>query len=107
MLINFDDWKIDEDSPFGSGASEKKWLISPQTRQKGIFKFPKGSDIGKPTGEYWTEKIASQLAEILEIECARVDIGTFHGRIGSMSYMILVSPPNKLLRKKINSFVTK
>ncbi len=89
MLINFDNWEVDEDSPFGSGASEKKWLINPITKQKGIFKFPKGVDIGKPTGEYWAEKIASQLAEILDIECAKVDIGTFNGRVGSMSYMIL------------------
>ena len=62
MLINFDNWEVDEDSPFGSGASEKKWLINPTTKQKGIFKFPKGVDIGKPTGEYWPEKVASQLA---------------------------------------------
>ena len=89
MLINFDEWKVDEDSPFGSGASEKKWLINPKTKQKGIFKFPKGVDIGKPTGEYWAEKLASQLAKILDIECAKVDIGTFKGRVGSMSYMIL------------------
>ncbi len=89
VLINFDKWEVDEDSPFGSGASEKKWLINPETKQKGIFKFPKGSDIGRPTGEYWAEKLASQLAEVLEIECAKVDIGIFNGRIGSMSYMIL------------------
>lgn len=85
MLINFDNWEVDEDSPYGSGASEKKWLINPETKQKGIFKFPKGSDIGKPTGEYWAEKVASQLAEVLGIECAKVDIGTFRNRIGSMS----------------------
>lgn len=89
MLINFDMWEVDEESPFGSGASEKKWLINPVTNQKGIFKFPKGIDLGKPTGEYWAEKLASQLAEILDIECAKVDIGTFRDRIGSMSYMIL------------------
>lgn len=46
-------------------------------------------DIGKPTGEYWAEKVAYQLAEVLGIECAKVDIGTFRGRVGSMSYMIL------------------
>ena len=89
MLINFDNWEVDDDSPFGSGASEKKWLINPETKQKGIFKFPKGVDIGNPTGEYWAEKVASQLAEVLGIECAKVDIGTFRGRVGSMSYMIL------------------
>ncbi|MGH4120890.1 HipA domain-containing protein [Clostridium sp.] len=89
MLIDFDHWDVDEDSPFGSGASEKKWLINSETKQKGIFKFPKGVDIGKPTGEYWAEKIASQIAEVLGIECAKVDIGIFRGRVGSMSYMIL------------------
>ena len=89
LLINFDAWEVDEDSPFGSGASEKKWLFNPTTNQKGIFKFPKSSNVGKPTGEYWAEKVASQLADVLDIECAKVDIGTFNGRIGSMSYMIL------------------
>ena len=89
MLINFDNWEVDENSPFGSGASEKQWLVNPITYEKGIFKYPKGIDIGKPTGEYWAEKIASELAAILKLECAKVDIGTFNGRIGSMSYMIL------------------
>ena len=89
MLVNFDNWEVNEDSPFGSGASEKKWLVNPINKQKGIFKFPKGADIGKPTGEYWAEKVASQLATILDIECAKVDIGIFKGRVGSMSYMIL------------------
>lgn len=89
VLINFEDWEIDNESPFGSGASEKKWLINPITKEKGIFKFPKGINIGKPTGEYWAEKLASQLAEVLKIECAKVDIGIFQGKVGSMSYMIL------------------
>ncbi len=48
LLINFDAWEVDEDSPFGSGASEKKWLFNPTTNQKGIFKFPKSSNVGKP-----------------------------------------------------------
>lgn len=89
VLINFNDWEVDEESPFGSGASEKKWLINSKTNQKGIFKFPKDMGTGKTTGEYWAEKVAFQLAEILGIECAKVDIGTFKGRVGSMSYMIL------------------
>lgn len=89
QLINFDDWQVDEDSPFGSGASEKKWLINIKTKQKGIFKFPKELTTGELTGEYWAEKLAAQLANVLGIECAKVDIGTYNGRIGSMSYMLL------------------
>jgi hypothetical protein len=53
-----------------------KWTTfsaNKKTKQKGIFKFPKGVDIGKPTGEYWAEKVASQLAEALGIEYAKVD----------------------------------
>ena len=42
MLINFENWEIDNESPFGSGASEKNWLINPITKEKGLFKFPKG-----------------------------------------------------------------
>ena len=26
VLINFEDWEIDNESSFGSGANEKKWL---------------------------------------------------------------------------------
>lgn len=42
QVINFDNWKEDSiSSKFGSGASEKIWLINPKTKEKGIFKFPK------------------------------------------------------------------
>jgi len=104
LLINFENWEIDNESPFGSGASEKNWLINTITKEKGIFKFPKGIEIGEPTGEYWAEKLASQLAEVLEIECAKVDIGTFQGKVGSMSYMILKE--NEELREGIQYITT-
>ena len=104
MLINFENWEIDNESPFGSGASEKNWLINTITKEKGIFKFPKGIEIGEPTEEYWAEKLASQLAEVLEIECAKVDIGTFQGKVGSMSYMILKE--NEELREGIQYITT-
>jgi len=31
----------------------------------------------------------AQLAEVLGVECSKVDIGTFRGGVGFMSYMIL------------------
>ena len=30
-----------ESGKFSSGASEKIWLINPETNEKGLFKFPK------------------------------------------------------------------
>ena len=53
QLINFDKWQVDENHPFGSGASEKKWLINLETKQTGIFKYPKIMNTGEITGEYW------------------------------------------------------
>ena len=89
---NFDDWIEDRESgKFGSGASEKVWLINPETGEKGLFKFPKVKDKEKGilTGEYWAEKLASEIGKLIDVDCAKVDIGIYKGRIGSMSYNII------------------
>ena len=76
--------------------SEKKWLINPDTKQTGIFKFPKIMSSGEITGEYWAKKLATDIAALLGIECAKVDIGLYHDRIGSMSYNVL-GPDEELI----------
>lgn len=88
-LINFDNWIIDEESPYGSGASEKHWLLDVESNRRGIFKFPKTKSDNTITGEYWAEKLAAEIAVILGLQSASVDIGTFDERKGSMSYMLL------------------
>lgn len=89
-LKNFDNWIEDiESGKYGSGTSEKIWLINPETSEKGLFKFPKVKNDGTITGEYWAEKLATEIGKLIGVECARVDIGTYKGRIGSMSYNIL------------------
>ncbi len=91
-IKNFDNWIEDmESGKFGSGASEKIWLINPETNEKGLFKFPKVKDKEKDiiTGEYWAEKLATEIGKLIDVECAKVDIGTYKGRIGSMSYNII------------------
>lgn len=78
-IKNFDSWKEDvKAGKFGSGASEKVWLINTQTNQKGLFKFPKVKSDGNITGEYWAELLASMIAKLLGIKCAEVDIGTYN-----------------------------
>ncbi len=82
-IKNFDNWIEDKVSgKFGSGASEKIWLINPETNEKGLFKFPKKKDKEKGivTGEYWAEKLATEIGKIIDVECARVDIGTYKER---------------------------
>ena len=86
-IKNFDDWEEDiESGKFGSGASEKIWLVNKKTSEKGLFKYPKIKTNEVLTGEYWAEKIASELASLLDIRCSNVDIGYYNGRIGSMNY---------------------
>ena len=76
---NFDNWIIDNDKlKYGSGASDKVWLISPDGKESGIFKYPKIRVNGNITGEYWAEKLSTDIAKILDIKCAKVDIGTFN-----------------------------
>ena len=42
QVRNFDDWIEDTDSgKFGSGASEKIWLINPETNEKDCLNFQK------------------------------------------------------------------
>ena len=75
---NFDKWLEDTESgKFGSGASEKLWLVNPKTSQRGLFKFPKVKSDGKITGEYWAEKLATEIGKLINVECAKVDIGTY------------------------------
>ena len=91
-IKKFDNWIEDKGSrKFGSGASEKVWLINPKTDEKGIFKFPKIKDqkMKIVTGEYWAEKLAAEIGKLINVECAKVEIGTYMGRIGSMSYNII------------------
>ena len=100
-IKKFDNWLEDEESgKFGSGASEKIWLVNPNNGEKGLFKFPKIRINGSITGEYYAEKIASELGTLLGIPCAKVDIGTYNGRLGSMSYNLIAD--NELLNEGIN-----
>lgn len=88
-LVDFSHWTIDMDTPFGSGASVKNWIYDPVTGNKGIFKYPKLRDDFSITGEYWAEKLAYEIASLLGIDSARIDIGVFNGKKGAMSYMLL------------------
>lgn len=84
MLMNFNCWQVYEGASEGSGRSEKKWLINKDTLQLGLFKFTKTDK----TTEHISEKLSYELANLLGLKSAKVDIGTYESRIGSMSYCI-------------------
>lgn len=86
VLFQFQDytsWKAYEGTSEGSGRSEKKWLVS-DSGEIGLFKFPK-SDL---TYEHVSEHMAHQIGEIVGIPTAKVELGVYQGRKGSMSYRI-------------------
>ena len=87
-LIDFDAWTEYDGSAEGSGRSEKLWLKS-ERGELGLFKFPKiDPETNKETTEHISEHLAYKLGEILNVQTARVDIGTYQGRVGSMSYFL-------------------
>lgn len=83
-MKDFSQWNEYVGASEGSGASEKIWLINPDNNQVGLFKFKK--DIY--TTDHISECIAYQLACLLDIKCAKFELGTYNGREGSMSYSI-------------------
>ena len=88
QTIDFSDWLPYNGFAEGSGRSEKLWLQS-QAGEIGLFKFPKvNPETLETTTEYVSEHLAHQIGDLLGIETACVDIGTYNNRIGSMSHLI-------------------
>lgn len=84
MIIDFSSWQEYQGASEGSGRSEKIWLVNPVNDNVGLFKFNKS----EYTTEHLSEKIASELGQIIGIKCSKIDLGTYDSRIGSLSYKI-------------------
>lgn len=87
----FDEWEIYEEAVDGSGRGKKNWLKNSRTKEIGLFKYPKEhtSGLNLLTGEHWAENIASSIAMLIGIPCAKTEIGIFKDEIGVMSYLVL------------------
>jgi len=66
------------------GTKEKFWFIHKENDSKWLFKY---STAG--TGEHWSEKIAEQLCELLEIPHVQYEIAKCNGRLGVISKNIV------------------
>lgn len=84
MFKDFSSWKEFEGAAEGSGRSEKIWLEDSVSGRIGLFKFPKSED----TTEHLSEKIAADLASLINVDCMEVELGKYNSRIGSLSYRI-------------------
>lgn len=97
--IDYSTWNLYDGFSEGSGRSEKNWLQS-EEGTIGLFKYPKIDPASNTTTyEHVSEHIAHQLGNILGVKTAKVELGTYCGREGSMSY--LVNGENEELREGV------
>jgi hypothetical protein len=60
------------------GSKEKFWFRRKDAEPQWLFKFP-----DENTGQHWAEKIAAEVAEILDIPHAHVELAVFQDTLGS------------------------
>ncbi|WP_195931804.1 HipA domain-containing protein [Clostridium sp. 1001270J_160509_D11] len=83
MIKDFETWEKYTGFAEGSGRSEKEWIVN-SNGEIALFKFRKDDR----TYEHCSEKIASQIANVINLPCAKIEIGTYNQRLGCASYLI-------------------
>ena len=69
------EWALDDED---MGTKRKFWYEWRSPNEKWLFKYPRPD-----TGEHWAEKIAAEIARLLDIPHARVELATCHEQRGS------------------------
>ena len=62
------------------GSRQKFWYRNPACAADWLFKHPR-----EDKGEHWAEKVAGEVASVLGIRHARVELATFEGKRGSVT----------------------
>lgn len=79
-IVDLYGWKYEDLTV--SGSKEKRWYRIPESNKLVLFKLPitltseTSKDINEITGEMWSEKLASDIAEILGFNVHKVDIAS-------------------------------
>ena len=66
--------------PETMGSKDKFWYKLPEEDVNWLFKYPQLN-----TGQHWAEKIAAEVAELLQILHAKVELATFREQRGSVT----------------------
>ena len=66
------------------GSKDKFWVQVPGDAYPWLFKYSRES-AGKIIGEHWAEKIAAEIAGLLGVPHARVELAVLNGHPGSLS----------------------
>lgn len=71
-IISVTAWEVDRSEPMGS--KEKEWRFKPGGHDRWLFKLCRMLMPDDPTGEDWSEKIASEFAEVIGLPHATVEL---------------------------------
>lgn len=69
------EWVIDRED---MGTKTKFWYRDPDGEVGWLFKYPRPN-----TGEHWSEKIAAEVASVIGVRHAKVELAEFEGKRGS------------------------
>lgn len=81
-VLDVTSWRVAAEEP--AGADEKLWLAEPATERRWLFK-PVTIAANMVHGEDWAEKAASELALMLGLPCARVEVAVRGDQRGAVS----------------------
>lgn len=76
--------KEDVLAPEEMGSKRKGWVQVAGDSERWLFKYARLSN-GQVTGEHWAEKVAAEVAALLHISHARVELATLEGSPGCIS----------------------
>ena len=91
--------------PEAMGGKEKFWYRQPgESETSWLFKYPRAG-----TGEYWAEKIVAEIAALLRIQHARVELAVFNDRPGTTTESFArkgreLAHGNQVLARKIRGY---
>ena len=71
--------------PEDLGSKPKFWYCGPEHGENWLFKYPQAN-----TGQHWAEKIAAEVADLVDIPHAKVELAVFAGERGSVTDLLHV-----------------
>lgn len=81
--IDVSDWRCERPEPVGT--SEPQWLVEPGSGVLWLHKSIRRHENGSWQGSDWAEVIATQVAELLSVPCAKTRLCWRNGKRGSIS----------------------
>lgn len=95
------EWKLDSEV---MGTKAKFWYQESPDDSRWLFKFPR-----KYTGEHWSEKIAAEIAALLNVSHGRVELAELDGERGSTTETFArnrreLRHGNELLAKTVSGY---